>query len=102
MVKNIVRQILVVAVVAWLGIGVVGCGKSVSGKYVSTNGQISIVFDHGKATVEGLTGGSDSDDYTMDGDKITIKTGAGLGSVVLTQNSDGSLDGMGMKFTKAD
>lgn len=100
--KNIVRQFLIVAVVAWLGIGIAGCGKSISGKYVGGNGTMSIEFDHGKATVDGVTGGSESDDYTMDGDKITVKTGVANGDMIFTQNPDGSLTYMGIKFTKAD
>jgi hypothetical protein len=69
-----------------------GCrGSGPSGIYQNPAGAMAIDFEDGKAR---LTMGPTTGDpvpYEVDGNKITIHTGGPGGDLVLTQQSDGSL-----------
>ena len=82
-----------------LGLGIAGCKPKIDGKYTAAEGAVSIEFKSGKATLSGM-GQSETADYTVDGDKITVKT-KDSGDVVFTIQPDGSIQGNGVTFKKA-
>jgi len=72
------------------------CGSASSkldGVYANSNGQSTIEFRDGKAFVTIVGGGSDATPYDVKGDTVTIHVGGIAGDLVLTRNSDGSLQG---------
>jgi hypothetical protein len=74
-----------------------GCGKSEpSGTY--HGGNITMDFKGGKVTLN-MLGDAKTLDYKVDGDTITIINPV-EGNVVLTRNSDGSLNSPMGTFTK--
>jgi len=85
---SFVRRLLAVGMIACLGASIAGCGKKVDGKYVAEGGIASIEFKSGKAILTSA-GISETDDYTIDGDKITVKSKAG--DLLFTIMQDGSL-----------
>jgi hypothetical protein len=71
-----------------------GCGDSdkLDGVYTSANGQNAIEFRGGKAFVT-MVGMADPDGsaYEVKGTAITVHVGGIAGDLVLTRNSDGTL-----------
>ena len=63
------------------------------GLYVNSNGQNALEFRDGKAflTMVGLA--SDAIPYDVKGNTITVHAGGIAGDLVLTRNSDGTLQG---------
>ena len=74
-----------------------GCAPKLDGKYEDKQGIMSVEFKSGKAYVNTL-GGETEVEYEVNGDKITLKNQAA--NVVLTRNSDGSLEGPMGKMTR--
>jgi hypothetical protein len=73
-----------------LGVFIAGCGSKVSGKYVGIAGA-SMTFSGSQVTLADQSGITETCDYTVDGNTITIKSKSG-GDLKLTLNSDGSID----------
>jgi hypothetical protein len=59
----------------------------------------SIEFSGGKATLSDMTGHTETDDYTVEGNTVTVKSKNG--DVKFTIMQDGSLEGMLGTFKKA-
>jgi len=74
------------------------CGASLDGKYEDRNGFMGIEFKSGTAYVSTM-GGTVATKYQIDGDKIVLSNEGG--NLVLTRESDGSLDGPMGKLVKA-
>ena len=77
-------------VLAGLLVVAAGCDHGPSGKYTAQNGA-SIEFKSGKATLTDQTGPVETDDYTVEGSTITLKSKSG--DVKLTIMQDGSIEG---------
>jgi hypothetical protein len=88
-------------VLAALLVFVVGCDHGPSGKYTAQGGVASIEFKGGKAILNSEIGGhvSETDDYTVEGNTITVKSPTG--DLKFTIMQDGSLEGMLGTFKKA-
>jgi hypothetical protein len=100
--KSIFRSFLIGCLSIWMATSVIGCGSKVSGKYADPTGTMSADFKSGKVSL--AMGGQpvEEDDYTVDGDKVTVKNKNGE-NVVFTIASDGSLQGpMGMVLKKTN
>ena len=70
------------------------CGASkVDGLYTNSNGQNTVEFRDGKAFVTMVGMASDAIPYDVKGDTITVHAGGMAGDLVLTRNSDGTLQG---------
>jgi hypothetical protein len=71
------------------------CGGSakLDGLYANSNGQNTVEFRDGKAFVTMVGMASDAIPYEVKGDTITIHAGGVAGDLVLTRNSDGTLQG---------
>jgi hypothetical protein len=93
------RRPIAVALLAIIALILPACTKSIEGKYVSTQGVLTIVFKSGKATLTGM-GETQVHDYTVEGDKITLKDPK-EGDVVLTIMKDGTLEGLMTTFKKS-
>ena len=77
-------------------LAVSACGGEsgkLEGLYTSSNGQSSLEFRDGKAflTMVGLA--SDAIPYEVKGNTITVHAGGMAGDLVVTRNSDGTLQG---------
>ena len=90
--KSLCRRLLVATTILWLATSI-GCGSKVKGKYVADGGGMAVEFKSGKAILTSATGESETDDYTVDGDKITIKSVKAGGDIPFTLMQDGSLQG---------
>ena len=82
-----IRCALAVGLMALL----VGCSKGLSGKYTMQGGAASIEFKDGKAILSDLSGQVETDDYTVEGNTVTVKSKTG--DVKFTIMQDGSLEG---------
>jgi hypothetical protein len=71
------------------------CGKSdkLDGVYTNSNGQNTVEFRDNKAFVTMVGMASDGIAYEVKGDQITIHVGGIAVDLVLTRNSDGTLQG---------
>lgn len=73
------------------------CGAAASGKleglYANSNGQSTVEFRDGKAFVTMVGMATDGIAYEVKGETITIHAGGMAGDLVLTRNSDGTLQG---------
>ena len=70
------------------------CGSSkLEGLYVNSNGQTTVEFREGKAFVTMVGMASDGIPYEVKGNTITVHAGGVAGDLVLTRNSDGTLQG---------
>ena len=71
-----------------------GCKPKFEGKYIGVGNMVSIEFKSGKATISDTTGTAPPEvaDYTVDGDKITVK--AKTGDIPFTLMQDGTLAGL--------
>lgn len=72
------------------------CGAASSkleGLYANSNGQNTVEFRDGKAFVTMVGMASDGIPYEVKGDTITVHAGGMAGDLVLTRNSDGTLQG---------
>jgi hypothetical protein len=63
------------------------------GVYVNSNGQNSVEFRDGKAFITMVGMASDAIPYDVKGTTITVHAGGMAGDLVLTRNSDGTLEG---------
>jgi hypothetical protein len=71
-----------------------GAGSTkLDGLYVNSNGQNTVEFRDGKAFVTMVGMASDAIPYEVKGSTITIHAGGMAGDLVLTRNSDGTLQG---------
>jgi hypothetical protein len=66
-----------------------GCGKSVSGTYVNPETQMSIELKSGGKASLTLAGMTHEGDYTVDGNKLTIKSNGDATTFLI--NDDGSI-----------
>ena len=99
--KSALSRVVVLALAIGLGMALAGCGSKPEGKYVGGGGAMSIEFKSGKATITAL-GNTETCDYTVDGDKITVTNPkAPGGALIFTIMKDGSLQGGGETYTKA-
>ena len=79
-----------------VSLAVSGCGGGagkLDGLYVNSNGQNTVEFKDGKAFVTMVGMASDAIPYDVKGDTITVHAGGMAGDLVLTRNSDGTLQG---------
>jgi len=79
-----------------LGMATTACstdGGKLEGLYVNSNGQNSVEFRDGKAFITMVGMASDGTPYDVKGTTITIRVGGIAGDLVLTRNSDGTLEG---------
>lgn len=77
-------------IVVVLAVFLAGCHPKYEGKYVGAANMVTIELKSGKATVSDSSGGApEVDDYTVNGDKITIKSKNG--DIDLTIMQDGTL-----------
>jgi hypothetical protein len=100
MVYPIFRRLLLVGMAAWLGVAIIGCGSKVSGKYSTSGGEMTIVFNSGQATLSDILGNTETADYSIDGKTVTIKT-KDRGDLQFTLQDDGSLTGQGVTLKKS-
>jgi hypothetical protein len=85
------RRVTYVLLVALMTFVLTGCPSKIDGKYQNANGTFSIELKSGKASITAPLLGTLETPYEVNGDKITLKyQGEDL---VLTRNSDGSLEG---------
>lgn len=99
---SLFRRMLVVSSVLWLGT-TLGCpGSGLDGKYVMQGGVASLELKGDKAILTSELGGhqTETDDYTVKGDQITVKS-KDAGDLVFTRMKDGSLEGMLGTFRKS-
>jgi hypothetical protein len=90
-----VRTCIAVLVLA-LGMTVTACSAGagkLDGPYVNSNGQNSVVFRDGKAFITMVGMASDAIPYEVKGTTITVHARGMAGDLVLTRNSDGTLEG---------
>jgi hypothetical protein len=81
-------------IVLFLCGGLTACGSSkVDGVYANSNGQNTVEFRDGKAFVTMVGMASDAIPYDVKGNTITVRAGGMAGDLVLTRNSDGTLQG---------
>jgi hypothetical protein len=103
MIRRMFRATAIVAFIAFSSLMIMGCGKSVSGKYTDASGAITVDFESGKATITTPPplNTSETVDYTVSGNTITFTSNGA--SVNLTIQSDGSITGFpgADKLTKA-
>ena len=70
------------------------CGSNkLDGLYVNSNGQNTVEFRDGKTFVTMVGMASDGIPYEVKGNTITVHAGGMAGDLVLTRNSDGTLQG---------
>jgi hypothetical protein len=92
--RSLIQHVVTLAVMLGLLTSTSGCGSKVDGKYSGMLGMVTIEFKSGKAIVTSTALGSTSsetDDYTVDGNAVTIKSKTKDGNMVLTIQKDGSL-----------
>jgi hypothetical protein len=91
------RKTMALSALALVLAAATGCHPGPSGKYESANGAMSVDFKGDKVFL-GTMMGEVEGTYEVKDDKITIKYNGD--NVVLTRNSDGSLEGPMGKMTK--
>ncbi|MGA7966690.1 MAG: hypothetical protein WCB49_12560 [Gammaproteobacteria bacterium] len=74
-----------------------GCGGGINGTYKTSDGNMSIKFDSGKAYLT-LPSGTIQTGYEVDGDKVILRSPQG--NLVLNREKNGSLDGPMGTMTK--
>ena len=90
---NLLLQ-LVAAVCLSATLALSACGSSkLEGLYANSNGQNTVEFREGKAFVTMVGMASDGIPYDVKGNTITVHAGGMAGDLVLTRNSDGTLQG---------
>jgi hypothetical protein len=83
------RRILPLSLIVAMAICLGGCKPKFEGKYVGAANMLTIEFKSGKATLTDGTAPPEVDDYTIDGDKITVK--AKSGDIPFTLMQDGTI-----------
>ena len=89
-------KIFAAALLLTASLAVSACGASASkldGLYANSNGQNTVEFRDGKAFVTMVGMASDAIPYEVKENTITIHAGGMAGDLVLTRNSDGTLQG---------
>jgi hypothetical protein len=92
--RSLTKHVITLAVMLGLLSSATGCGSKVNGKYSGMLGAVTIEFKSGKAIVTATTLGntsSETDDYTVDGDRVTVKSTTKDGDMVFTIQKDGTL-----------
>jgi hypothetical protein len=97
---TLLRRSFAFALIAIAPFALSACSKGVDGKYVSGAGVMTLNFHSGKVDISSM-GDSETADYTVEGDKVTIKAKKGGGDLVLTIMKDGSLEGGMQTFKKS-
>jgi hypothetical protein len=100
--RPLIQNVATIAIMLGLITSTLGCGSKVDGKYSGADGLFTVEFKSGKATLTTKMLGNtstDTADYTVDGDTVTIKTK--MGNVELKIQKDGSLQGPQGTLTKA-
>ena len=85
-----------IALLLSIGMAVSACAAGadkLDGLYVNSNGQNSVEFREGKAFVTMVGMATDGLPYEVKGTTITVHAGGMAGDLVLTKNSDGTLQG---------
>jgi hypothetical protein len=95
-IQNSVFRTSFAVLVLSASLALTACGAEsgkLDGVYVNSNGQNALEFRDGKAflTMVGLA--SDAIPYEVKGNTITVHAGGIAGDLVLTRNSDGTLQG---------
>lgn len=79
-------------------------GADINGTYSESDSALTIRFDHGKASINGLSNATDTNaaTYKVSGDKITVDGPGGHPHLTFTRNSDGTLhfDNLGGTLTR--
>jgi hypothetical protein len=89
-----------IVALALVGLFLLACGDSMSGKYEDDSGVLSVEFKSGKAYVT-MIGTTTETDYEVNGDKDVFKNSPNSGNTVMTIQKDGSLSGpMGVTLKK--
>ena len=91
------RRMLILSLLALVAFALTGCTPKLDGKYENANGMMSVEFKSGKAYV-GMGQEKAEAEYEEKDDKVILKYNGE--NVVLTRNSDGSLDSAVGKLTK--
>lgn len=90
-------RMFVAALLLIANFAVSACGATASSKleglYANSNGQSTVEFRDGKAFVTMVGMATDGIGYEVKGETITIHAGGMAGDLVLTRNSDGTLQG---------
>jgi hypothetical protein len=92
-------MVLCLAAVALLGLVVFGRSARLSGTYTSGNGYLAIEFKSRRALMTMPTGTAEAE-YRVERDRVILRHAGG--SVILTRNDDGSLDGPMGRMTRRD
>lgn len=93
-IKNSLVRTGFVVLFLWGTLTISACGSNkVDGVYVNSNGQNTVEFRDGKAFVTMVGMASDAIPYDVKGNTITVRAGGMAGDLVLTRNSDGTLQG---------
>jgi hypothetical protein len=94
------RRTVLAAGIMLLAIPLSGCSKGVDGTYVLQGGMLTLELKGGKATITSNVGPAETDvgTYTVNGDKISVKTKEV--DVIFTLTKDGNLEGMLGTFKK--
>ena len=71
-----------------------------SGKYVSDGALMTLEFKSGQANLSDALGNNETDDYTVSGSTLTVKSKQ-RGDMQFTIMQDGSLNGEGVTLKKA-
>jgi len=87
------------ALIALAPLALSACSKGVDGKYVGNGGLMTLDFHSGKVDIVAM-GDKETTDYTVEGDKVTIKSKK-AGEMVLTIMKDGTLEGGMQTFKKS-
>jgi hypothetical protein len=87
-------QLIVLMLSVGLAVSACAAGADkLDGLYVNSNGQNSVEFRDGKAFITMVGMASDAIPYDVKGTTITVHAGGMAGDLVLTRNSDGTLQG---------
>lgn len=84
------RGTLSLAAITLVGLAVFDRGTRISGTYESVHGQLIIEFRGSRALLT-MPAGTAEADYTVEGPRVLVRSA--VGSIILTRNDDGSLDG---------
>jgi hypothetical protein len=102
--RSLIQNVATLAVMVGLLTSTIGCGSKVDGKYSGMLGMVTIEFKSGKAIVTSKALGntsSETDDYTIDGDTVTVKSKTKDGDMTFKIQKDGSLQEVTLgAFTK--
>jgi hypothetical protein len=99
--RPFIQNVATFAIMLGLVTATIGCGSKVDGKYSGADGLFTVELKSGKATLTTKMLGNtstDTADYTVDGDTVTIKPKGG--DMAFKIQKDGSLQGPQGTLTK--